>query len=173
MSRIELGDIYPQKVPIGIMLDYNNGFNLLISLPDLSEEEIKEIQIGKYKFGLTIKEDILFFTCEFGKAINISDVAFHFGLYTDNRAKCLPESIEEGNGLALNVIAVDYTTRITKAIRLIGLPTDMSRELLRVSKWQSNRNTGNYEKRLKRLQMAFSSADLYEESKLKCIGGDK
>lgn len=174
MNSLEVGEIYPGNYrQEGIKLDYNNGFTLYLFLPDLREEEVSDIQKGEYKFGLTKVEDILFFTLGFGESIDISDAPFHFGLYTDNRIKKLPRDIEDGQGIALNVVAVDSRSDIVKALRLIGLSTDFSRELIKTSIWQSNRNVNQeqYNRKLNRIFNAYSSLDLYNMATVRCNGG--
>lgn len=175
MDSLEVGKKYPGNYSQeGIKLDYNGGFTLYIMLPDLNGEEIKDIKSGSYRFGLTVIENILFFISEFGNSINLSDAPFHFGLYIDNRVKELPRELLEGQGIGLNIIAIDSYTGIVKVLRLIGLPTDFSRELIKICIRQSNLrvDSSQYNRKFSRIQSAYSSENLYNESAFKCSGGE-
>ena len=154
----------------GIKLEYNRGFSLNIFLKDLSNEEITDIRKGEYKFGLTMIEGVLFFTCSFGTSIEISDAPFHFGLYNDGRAKELPAEIPEGKGLALNVMAVDARTGTVKALRLIGLPTEFSRKLIEIALHQSKLKVTSEEidTFTNSVQTFMPSSRIYEMAVVKC-----
>ena len=173
MEKIAVGKPYKGNYRTeGIKFIYNEGFHLNIFLKDLKADEILDIKKGSYNFGLTIIEGLLFFTCSFGESIELSDVPFDFGLYTDGRVKELPAEIAEGKGLALNITAIDSHTGIVKAIRLIGLSTKFSRSLIAVSQSQStvevNRN--EYGIKLMKVQNTYSSKDIYSRAVIRCAG---
>lgn len=173
MVKLEVGKIYPDKCgQPGIRLEYNGGFDLYIFLPDISLQESLAFSKGNYKFALTELKGILFFLAEFTGAMAISDAPFHLGLYYDDRYINLPDNIEEGKGLCVRVIVVDTLTKRVKALRLIGLPTDFSRELLDVCKRQSKEVVGKAElyHMIRMIQQLNSSKALYEMASVKCSG---
>ena len=170
MYSIKVGSKYSGNIKQeGIRLNYSGGFNLEIILADLTTKEIMDIKFGKYSFGLTLMEDILFFTCGLGKSIEISDAPFHFGLYTDDRINDLPKTVIEGEGLALNITAIDSRTGIVKALRVIGLSTDFSRELIRICLFQSKMEVSSqkYDRLLTNIQGSYSSQEIYEKTLFK------
>ena len=173
MEKIAVGKPYSGTYrQEGIKFTYNRGFNLNIFLKNLSTEEIMDIKKGEYNFGITMIDGVMYFTCSFGESINISDAPFHFGLYPEDRAKDLPTVIAEGQGLALNITAVDSCSGIVKALRLIGLSTEFSRELIDISLSQSRLMVENeaYARQLMDSQNRYSSEDLYEMSLVRCSG---
>ena len=173
MNAIEVGKKYPGNYhQEGIRLDYNKGFTLYAFLPQITEKEAEGFRKGRYKFALTEKDGILFFLSEFKGAIDVSDSPFHFGLYTDGRAKDLPTSIPEPLGIALNIIAVDSYTGIVKALRLIGLPHEFSERLIDICKKQSKQHIDRYKCMgiIGTIQNEYSLADLYKMAEVECEG---
>ena len=155
----------------GIRLQYNKGFTLEVFLPQLSIAEILGFKTGKYKFALTEIDGILFFLSEFRGAISMSDSPFHFGLYNnkESMANDLPKELGEDMGLSLNIIVVDSQTGIIKALRLVGLSTNFSKELIRICLLQSKQdiNKLDYNRKLLEIQNKYSSSAIYKMSTIK------
>lgn len=173
MEKIAVGKPYKGNYRTeGIKFTYTEGFHLNIFLKDLKADEIMDIKKGEYKFGLTVIGEMMFFTCSFGDSIELSDAPFHFGLYTDGRIKDLPVEIAEGQGLALNITAVDAHSGIVKAIRLIGLSTEFSRKLIEVCQSQSGVAVSRfeYDSKLQHIQQMYSSKDIYGVAVVRCAG---
>lgn len=171
MQNIAVGKPYGGSIRTeGGKFEYNRGFSLNIFLKDLSSDEIIDIKKGKSQFGITLLEGILFFTYSFGAAIEISDAPFHFGLYGDERIKDVPIEIEDGKGVALNIMAVDARTGIVKALRLIGLSTEVSRKLIEIchNQCKVEISRGQFDKYLNSVQSFYTSQELYEMAILKC-----
>ncbi|PRR85507.1 hypothetical protein [Clostridium luticellarii] len=173
LNKIEVGKKYPGNYNFeGIKLDYNHGFTLYAFLSNLSKEEVQGFKKGKYKFALTEEQGILFFLSEFKGAIDMSDAPFHFGLYRDGRIKDLPKSLGPQDGLSLTVIVVDSATGIVKAIRYIGLSHVFSNKLIEICIEQSKGiiDVEKYNKRLRLVQMRYTSQELYKKSIVECEG---
>lgn len=118
----------------GIRMGYDDsGLYLLVCLDRLTEKEIDKLRIGKAEFALYENSDILFLLARIPGVLSWSDAPFHIGLYGDGRS--VPE-VPEGSGLALTVYGVDATNGKIKSMRLIGLGTKFSQEVVRIMKKQ-------------------------------------
>lgn len=174
MQKLEVGKQYPGNYhQEGNYLDYDkNGFTLYYFLPNITKTEEEGFKTGKYKFALTVMSDILFLLSEFKPGLALSDTPFHFGLYQDNRIEYLPKDIPEGEGLALQIIAVDSATGIIKALRLIGLSTKFSRKLIEICVEQSKEKVDEtmYGANLFRIQHSYQAKDLYKYKIVECKG---
>lgn len=171
MESLIVGEKYPyDHNKEGIILEYDNGFTLHIFLPNISAAEADGFKKGKYRFALTEKEGILFFISEFKGATTTSDSPFHFGLYNDNRQEQLPKSIDDGEGLRLVVTAIDNVTGIVKSLRMIGLSTSFSRELIKICLRQINDpiSKESYNEKIIAIQKNYSSKDLLKFATAVC-----
>jgi|SRR5579875_3419530 len=174
MQLLEVGKQYPGNYrQEGNYLDYNeNGFTLYYFMSNITPTEAEGFKRGKYKFALTLMSDILFFLSEFKPGLNLSDTPFHFGLYKDNRIEYLPKEIAEGEGLSLQIVAVDSTTGIVKALRMIGLSTKFSQKLIDICIEQSKQNVDEekFGADLFRIQHSYTAKKLYNYSIVECKG---
>ena len=123
---------HPEPVQEGCTMLYDeSGPMLLISLGGLTEQETKKLRKGLMEFAVFEKDEILFLLVQVPGVLVWSDAPFHIGLYPDGRQ--LPdEDIKDGEGWGLNVIGLEATTGEIKALRLIGLGTEISREMFRI-----------------------------------------
>lgn len=171
MEILKVGQKFPGSYQReGLILNYSKGFTLLICLPNITEKEAEGFQKGNYKFALTELNGLLWFLSEFKGAIDMSDSPFHFGLYRDNRINDLPKTVNEGQGIALNVIAVDSHSGTVKSIRYIGLSTDFSRKLINICYKQSMETITKelVDMKINEVQLRYSADDLYRYSKTRC-----
>ena len=134
MQRLEVGGYlkgYPSPVQEKCTLTYDGGGpTLLVSLRAISAKEAKKVQKGKIDFAVFEKEEILFLLANIPGAIDWSDAPFHIGLYADDRP--IPEDIPDGQGWGLMVLGLNSNNGMIKALRLVGLGTEISREMIRI-----------------------------------------
>lgn len=172
--QLEVGKKYPGKIMSeGTRLEYDESwFTLYYFLPGITHVEQESFRKGKYKFALTEKSDILFFLSEFKPGINLSDTPFHFGFYQDERINYLPKQVEEDEGLSLTIIAVDSKSLILKAIRLIGLSTEFSNQLIDICVKQSHEKVieTEYYSKLLAVQHNYQANDLLRFATIQCKG---
>lgn len=150
MQKLEVGNYFfghPRPVQEGLTLLYDaGGLTLLVSLSAMTSQEAKKIRKGRIDFAIFEKGGIMFLLANIPGVIYWSDAPFHIGLYHDDR----PEpDIPEGKGLALTVIGLDANNGQIKAIRLIGLGTYISREMVRIMREQKTSPTNRIEHVLK------------------------
>jgi hypothetical protein len=140
MYKYEVGGYFfgsKMRLQEGIHLGFDDsGLYLLVCLDRMTEKEIKKLRTGKAEFALYEKDGILFLLVRIPGVLDWSDAPFHMGLYEDERE--VPE-IPEGAGLALTIYGIEATSGKIKSMRLIGLGTKFSRELVQVMK---NQQTG-------------------------------
>lgn len=140
MHRFEVGGYFygePKRLQEGIRMGYDDsGLYLTACLDRLTEKEIDKLRIGKAEFALYENSGILFLLAKIPGVLSWSDAPFHIKLYEDERK--VPE-IPEGAGLALTIYGIEATTGKIKSMRLIGLGTKFSRELVQVIR---NQQTG-------------------------------
>lgn len=172
MQKLEVGKQYPGKMMNGVYLDYDDGFTLYLFLPNLNEKEITSIRTGSYRFALAEVSGILNFLYEFKHGMKLSDSPFHFGLYTDGRIDNLPEVSDDPEGLPLTVIAVDTTTGVLQAVRLIGLGTRFSKKMISICKEQDavGINQIDYLNKVSSVQSRYQAKDLLKFSSVICKG---
>lgn len=131
MQKLEVGQIAPFPSKRGPSLNYTgSGFDLVINLPDLTPREISSYKSGSYRFDLLEKNQLMLMLFEFKPGCPLSDAPFHMSQYQDDRAANLPETIEDGQGFALQIIVIEQRSQKIKALRTIGLPTKFSRDML-------------------------------------------
>ncbi|PAE87631.1 hypothetical protein [Shouchella clausii] len=136
-QKLEVGQVSPFPSQLGPSLNYTgNGFDLVINLPDLTPREISSYKNGPYRFELLEKNQLMIMLFEFKPGCPLSDAPFHMSQYPDDRAANLPETIEDGQGFALQIIVIEQRSQKIKALRTIGLPTKFSRDLLDVCRKQ-------------------------------------
>lgn len=137
MHKYEVGGYFygkPMRLPEGIRMGYDDsGLYLLVCLDRLTEKEINKLRIGKAEFALYENSDILFLLARIPGVLSWSDAPFHIGLYEDGRS--VPK-IPEGAGLALTIYGIEATTGKIKSMRLVGLGTKFSQEVVRIMKKQ-------------------------------------
>ena len=182
LKKITVGEpINDTDAPFGegVKIDIDqSGLLLIISYQDPTDKEIKNIQSGKTTFsvvdvengvakegvGKIVTADVIFFLAKFG---DLPWMDFPYNVHLGSPEITLPEaSFAENTGLPLTVILLDSATKIVKALRLIGLPTGLSRRLKRLI---DNQRARPFEKRrylvgLDRIYKQLKTMDLVKMS---------
>ena len=139
MHKYEVGGYFfgePKPMQDGLTLSFDSsGAMLLVSLSDMTDKEAEKIRKGKIEFAVFEKGQIMYFLVRIVGVIDGGDAPFHYGLYTDQEKRPIPE-IGEGTGLGLTVVGVDSRDSRIKALRLIGLGTDISRKMMSIMQEQ-------------------------------------
>lgn len=127
---------YPTPMSEGCTMLYDtSGPVLLISLDGLTKAEASKLQKGEMEFAVFEKEGVLFLLVNIPGVLDWSYAPFHIGLYPDGRQ--LPaEEIPEGGGWGLMVLGLEAKSGMVKSLRLIGLGTEISREMFRIIRAQ-------------------------------------
>lgn len=128
MRVVAVGEPFLGATSLQERAEYNfhsDQHELLIALPSLSSKEIENARKNGINFALFVEQDILILLFEFVGAIPWSDAPYSWHLVKDE-FRSIPEEIQPGQRVGLNIILVESTTAIVKGIRLLSLPTDFS-----------------------------------------------
>ena len=116
--------VYPQST----RFEYTStGPMLIICMPALTRREIEAARKGRVELALYDHPPVIFVLCKIEGLLDWSDCPFSVRLCKDEIDLSLP--IEEGKGLGLQIVLVESTTGIVKALRLVGTSTEFAREL--------------------------------------------
>lgn len=126
-----------------------------------TEQEIRDYQKGRAQLGLLPVPPTLLLPFRFGEQ-PWSEATFTPHLVPEDRRPAGLE-LQEGQGLALQVALVDADTGLVRALRLIGLPTELSRRLLEETRaLESSPWPGEaaYDRHINRLFASMTSEDI-------------
>ena len=134
MHSIAVGQLYlPSRTSYPEGCEYNfsaNGHELKLFFNNPSKGEIHEVRKGLPRFKLLFYRKSVVFLCFKLGALPWSDAPYSWWRVPEE-VRSQPQPIPEGEGALLTIVLIDSETGIVKAIRAIGLPTDLSRELHR------------------------------------------
>lgn len=150
------GYFYGQPRPMveGCTLNYDaSGPMLVVSLRGMTDKEAEKVRRGKMEFALFEKDKILFFLVKIPGVLEWSDAPFHIGLYSDGRQ--VPNDIPDGSGWGLTVIGVESRTGQIKALRLIGLGTEISKEMIRIINSQEETSQVEHHNRIAKIYREY------------------
>lgn len=124
----------PIQTQQGFQIIYDeSGFLLILSLPNLSEKEIRAFNEDDITINFSIVDNEGFFIINIDNLIDNSDIAFTFNLTNNLENKTLDEIISEeykiknvNEGYAFNLVLVEQYGNIIKGLRVLGLGTEIS-----------------------------------------------
>lgn len=128
MNKFEVGKVVDGINVNGedIRIDVTDeGINLIVAFSSPTGDEIESFKTGNIQTGIFNKDDVLLFLFKFG---NLAWVDVPYNVHLSKHLTGIQE-IEDGEGLSLTILFIDSKTKILKALRLIGLPTRLSREI--------------------------------------------
>lgn len=126
--KLSIGDKFPIQVYSEAALAFrDNEAMLVLNWTGIKSNEVKNVKSGLPQFAVYTQQDIMFLCFRFG-TLPWMDVPYTIHLERDNSYD-FDSKIENGKGYALQVYLVDAVTNKIKAIRLIGLPTELSRKI--------------------------------------------
>ncbi len=132
MKAFEIGVPIPEYKGIddGIRVDFDeNGMFCLVTMDKPTEKEVAAFKSTQpAKMAITFANGLLFFLFKFG---DLSWMDAPHNPYITKKAFNLQEP-SEGQGLAMMVVLIDTSTGAPMSIRLIGLPTDATKEIRKI-----------------------------------------
>jgi hypothetical protein len=105
-----------------------NTFELVIFLDKPTLGEQLDIGRGSYEFGIFLFDEVIFFLSKFGR-MPWSDSPYSYHLLKPDMKTALPV-LYDGQRIILNVVLVDSSNGIIKALRTISLDYEFSVKLV-------------------------------------------
>jgi hypothetical protein len=105
------------------------GFELVLFYDRPSLTEILEIQSHQAEFALVVQGDVIFLLYRFGTAGLWSDAAYSYHLVPAAEQTPPPE-LGESDRILLQIVLVDASTGVIKALRAVSLSPDFSQKLV-------------------------------------------
>lgn len=176
---LEVGKPYPGRATTqeASWLEYTeSGPVLLMAVNRPTEKEIEAVRSGRIEFALYETDSVFWFLYKIRGFGPWSDCPFSIRLYDGKGVKFdWSEEIEDGTGLALQIILIEAGTNIVKVLRLIALPTKFSREFRAMVLAQLERpfDVARYHQEIDKTYARLSSDDLAARADIKCRAGDK
>ena len=160
MQQLEVGKPYQEglkRIPEGRVFDVNEGGGFLRIVCDSPlDSEIKEITQGKKNLGLLEKDGIIFFLVKFG-SLDWMDAPYNVAR---SKPFDLQELTDENKGYAVQIVLIDGMTGLVMALKLIGLPHDMSKRLKELIEKQQETPINDYDAVLNRIYSSYDTDDL-------------
>lgn len=129
--KLSIGDRFPINVYSEAALAFrDNEAMLVLNWADIKSNEVKNVKNGLPQFVVYTQQDIMFLCFRFG-TLPWMDVPYTIHLEKGGSYD-FDSEIEDGKGYALQVYLIDAVSNKIKAIRLIGLPTELSRKIREV-----------------------------------------
>ena len=164
MRDLEIGKPYQEgleRIPESIVFDFTqNGGFLRIVFDSPLDNEIEEIKQGNIKLGLLRKEEIIFFFIKLGK-LPWMEASYNVSF---SQPFELLELTNENKGYTVQVVLIDGMTGIVKALKLIGLPHDMSLKFKEMVEKQRQTPIKDYEATLNRIFSSYDIEDLLKSA---------
>ena len=166
MQLLEVGKLFKEgatRYQEGCRVDVDDtGINLFLYYNNPTEEEVKDTKGGNFKFGFYKENNAIFMLFKCG------DQEWIDSPYSAHLSKNLTklELADEGKGLALHVYLIDAGTGILKVMRLIGLKTKISQDLIEAIKCQQLMDFKGYDSNIRNVYNKYSTKDLVSMSKI-------
>ena len=159
-QNFEVGKVVCRPSPDGIVFETTPaGVLLLLKMQRPTRKEVREFKNGRAKFRFVVKNDIIFFLAKFG-ALPWMDAPY-YRKYAQFDGASL-EVPPDGKGIALHAMLIDASSGVLVAQKLIGLSTELSRDLIAAMKAQPEIN--NYYNVVDLTQAMYSTPQLVKES---------
>jgi hypothetical protein len=161
MHKIEVGELYLKgktSYPSGVEFNFSRiGYELRLFYDRPSKAEIKAIKKGAAQFKLLIHEKIIFLLYKFNP-LPWGDAPYSWWAVPLNY-RIEPEKITKGTKILLQIILIDSTTGIVKAIRVKTLETELSQKLYAAIKEQMSQKISNrdYENSVNRAYVKYAN----------------
>ena len=149
------------------------GHTLKVFSRELTRAEIADYKQGDAEFALFVKDGLMFLCYKFG-SFDWSDASFTPHLVPDSHRQ-EPDVLTGDQRAVLQVILVEATTGIVKAIRMISLSPEFSRVLhnqialigaaLPMTKREVDQIVG-------KIYNLFESKDMAKAAMIRCKGGE-
>lgn len=154
----------------GVMFDMaDDGGTLLVLFRNPSAEETEQIKKGKLRFGLYIKEGIIFMLSKFG-SLAWTDAPYHAAL---SKKLTRMENLAPSKGYGVVIVLIDTANGEVKALRQVGLGTEYSKKLREAIEKQRTElfSAGEYNRKLNETYTNYSTEDMVRFSEADCVIG--
>lgn len=159
MNLYEVGKKVISPGPEGVTFDLtDSGAVLLIQMNRPTAREKQEFKNG-LSFRFAVVDDIIFILSRMGTLPWMDSP--YYRMQSANLTHI--DYPEDGTGLSVHAMLVDCSTGILKAQKLIGLPTDLSRDLLDAI--QAQPEIQDYDVRLQRAFSRYTTDALVDMAK--------
>lgn len=166
MQEVEVGKLFKDDVTRyqeGVRFDINDaGCDLFIYYKYPSESEINSIKSGNFKTGFYAEKNAIFMLFKFG-SLQWMDAPYSVHL-SKNLTRF--ELFDGGQGLALHIYLIDAATGVLKAIRLIGLKTNFSIQLIEAVEKQKEMSFEGYDININNIMNKYPTKKLVEYGRM-------
>ena len=166
LTKFEVGGKCPLNCDMGINIMWDvGGFLLVIKESFLSPSEIRAFRKQDLRIDATYIDDVIVFVFTIQNFLDASDIAFTVRL-SSLGIDDIPE-LQEGKGLAMNMVLVEGSTNEIKGMRVVGLTTEMSKFIIECMLDQYKKDFNKYEHTFKcmKIQSMYSPRQLVQMSK--------
>lgn len=111
---------------VHIQMNYSGSWDLVVGFPNITKQEVRELQDGDFTIAYTIIDDVLFFLFKAGN-MEWADAPFEPRLYESSMD--YPEIEDNEVGAALTLYIVDTYSGRLMGLRTIGLGNGFSNKL--------------------------------------------
>lgn len=172
MPILKVGELYNpnrRRWPEGAQFQYRGGqAELVLFYPDPSRHEIEAVRKGSSEFGLVVEPPLVVLLYTFGAAKGIPWCDAPFSYHRLKAARpteaVLPPAWEEGSPetrAILQVLLVDASSGILRAMRAVSLSPEFTRTLHRAIWEQAHREEGpgEFDRALNDLYTRFPTSE--------------
>lgn len=151
------------KFPEGAIFDFDRtGYTLKIAVSDISKEEERGFQTGKFKFGCLSIDGVVFFLLKIGDdsiGFPWMDAPYNWHLVSPHD-RSNPQYLAKGMGISLLVFLVESPSGIIRKIKNLTLPTDFSNAFNKLIQLQIDRGpVENYAAVLSKIYTNFQTPE--------------
>lgn len=170
MKKIEVGKLFDEDVTRyreGCKFDItDSGAELYLYFNNVEKNEINDCKEGDLLFNFVKLDNIIFFIAKIG---NMQTLDCPFSIHLSKNLTHI-DYVKEGKGLALTIYLIEANTGILKSIRLIGLNSKFSYNLVDTIKEQGNEkfDISEYDYNLSEIYQKYSTKDLERMSRYYC-----
>lgn len=160
VGKLEVGKVFfPFKgMREGVKFDVADGGCIMrIIYNNPTNKEIMNIRKGEVKFGLIEREGILFVLVKFG-SLNWMDFPYHIDLSIHLTQGLL--EVTNDSGYSVQILLANGIDGMVKVMRLIAMPTRMSKKFKELADKQQGTIRPNYNSLINLIYSTYSTDDL-------------
>lgn len=176
MPTIAVGQPYQKGVTqFPEMPEYNywrGGHRLAIFMAGITPDELAAVKSAPVQLAFTVVGDVLVLQYRFGAGLPWSDATYTWHKVTPVDQARPPKMIGQERAL-LEIILVEATTGIVKAIRVVSFsPTFTQRLHAAINRQADAPLPADYDAQAQRVFKNFTSKQLRDRALASCTGGD-
>lgn len=157
-------------LPQSTYFEYSeSGPMLIICMPELTEREVEAARKGRVELALYEHPPVIFVLHKIDGLLGWSDSPFSVRLCRQEIDLTAP--IEDGQGLGLQIVLVESTTGVVRALRLVGTSTEFARELRSAMVRQTIRpfSSEEYDRTIGNVYTMYTSKQLVMKAKARHV----